>query len=190
MHKFTNILGALSIALSPACYAAEDLMPMQSKASYEAAFSEISTAPSYVLVTVVDANTGLSHTGCTDVNFLRGAIHKEYDIANDAEGSVKADQIALANTSHAFRLTNPAALANVAFQFSADDLGLMRDKLRGLTEAELRDGFSTSGKLHALYDVWPLAKHRAYRDAIACALIERGLSPRKGDISDRIWLAK
>ncbi|WP_349608762.1 MULTISPECIES: hypothetical protein [Cupriavidus] len=40
------------------------------------------------------------------------------------------------------------------------------------------DGFSNKGNLHAIYQCHPMKETVAYKDVIACVLIERGLSPR------------
>ena len=180
-----------ALTLNAACYAAdESTVPFQSKSSYEAAMrTGLSTSPSYVLITVVDANSGETRTGCTTANLLLGAIHKEYEGAFDIEGSAKAELIAQSNLSHTFRLAKPDALANVPFRFSQDDWAIVREKLQGLTIQELREGFTRSGKLHSIYDVGPWPRHQAYRDATACVLIERGLSPRMADITGQLWLA-
>jgi len=53
----------------------------------------------------------------------------------------------------------------------------------------VRDGFSYKGNLHAIYQWHPMKETVAYKDAIACVLIERGLSPRMADLTGRIMLA-
>ena len=45
------------------------------------------------------------------------------------------------------------------------------------------------GKLHSIYMRLPLKQGYAYRDAVACVLIERGLSPRMADITGQIRIA-
>ena len=117
---------------------------------------------------------------------LLAAIHREYDIPFNESGSSNAQQVALSNTQHTFRFTKPSALASVPTTFSDSDLAFVREKLNGLSEAELRDGFSASGKLHSIYMPRPIKQTMAYEDAIACVLIERGLSPWMADITGQI----
>ena len=50
----------------------------------------------------------------------------------------------------------------------------------------MRDGCSYKGNLHAIYQWHPMKETVAYKDAIACVLIERGLSPRMAALTGRI----
>lgn len=162
---------------------------VQSQTSFEAAVANASTAPSYVLITVVDDGLKTQRSTCTTVNLLLGAIHREYGLEYDAKGVAAAKRIALANQSHVFHFSKAEALKNVPSYFTDDDLRSVRSKLATLTVEQLRDGFSTSGTLHSIYQDQPGERHRAYRDAAACVLIERGLSPGHGDVSDQLWIA-
>ncbi|CAJ0769849.1 hypothetical protein [Ralstonia chuxiongensis] len=162
----------------------------QSQASFDAAIENHSTSPSYVKITVVDATTGTSQSTCTTANLLLGAIHLEHDIPFGQSGGADAERLALSNSGHTFRFTKHSAVANIPVAFTDADLAFVRDKLKGLSEAELRDGFSVHGKLHSIYMRLPLKQGYAYRDAIACVLIEHGLSPRMADITGQIRIAQ
>lgn len=163
--------------------------PSQSHASFEAAIRNHSTAPPYVLITVVDSRSKSVRTTCTTVNFLMGAIHLEFGFEYDEAGQAKAEKVALSNQAHVFSFAKPEALKNIPLSFSQGDLEAVRARLAPLSIAQLRAGFASTGSLHSLYQIEPWERHQAYRDATACVLIERGLSPGMGDISDRIWLA-
>lgn len=164
--------------------------PSQSRASFEAAIRNHSTAPPYVLIIVIDERSKAVRSTCTTVNLLLGAIHREYGLDFDDVGSAKTEEIALSHLDHAFTFSRQEALANIPVWYSAADLAAIRAKLAPLTLDQLREGFSSHGKLHSLYQVKDWEWHRAYRDATACVLIERGLSPGLGDRSDQLWLAK
>ena len=162
---------------------------VQSQTSFDAAIKNHSTSPSYVQITVVDATAGTSLSTCTTANLLLGAIHLEHDIPFNQSGGADVEQLALSNSGHTFRFTKPAAVANIGINFTDADLAFVRDKLKGLSEAELRDGFSVHGKLHSIYMRLPLKQGYAYRDASACVLIEHGLSPKMADITGQIRIA-
>ena len=178
------------LALAGAAVAAGPSEPFQSQASFEAAIRNHSTAPPYVLITVVDDRSKTQRSTCTTSNLLMGAIHFEYGLGYDKKGEAEAERIVLANRTHVFHFSKPKALENIPFSFSEGDLKEIRSKLAGMSVEQLREGFSGTGELHSIYRVKPWERHQAYRDAAACVLIERGLSPGMGDISDQLWLAR
>jgi hypothetical protein len=186
--KFSVLLFALAITATVAEPLDGD-KPAQSQASFEAAIHNHSTAPSYVLITVVDSRSKSVRTTCTTANLLMGAIHREFGLEYDKASQAKAEEIALANKTHVFHLAKREALKNIPYSFSQSDLEAVRAKLASLSIAQLRDGFANTGSLHSIYRVEPWERHQAYRDATACVLIERGLSPGMGDRTDHIWLA-
>lgn len=116
--RFLNLLCLL------VCVSAAEAgqQPRQSDASYEAAIRNRSTSPSYVMVTVVDTEAGVTRPTCTEANFLLGAIHIERDIAYDREGEAKAMQIALQNQAHTFEFSKQKALRNVERHYTDDEL--------------------------------------------------------------------
>ena len=165
--------------------------PVQSRASFEAAVRNRSTAPPYVLITVVDEKAGKVRSGCTTVNAFMGAIHMEHGLDYDPTGEARATDIVLSSQDHVFKFKNRRALENITFAYSEAVLSEVRAKLSGLSEQQLRDGIATSGSLPELYQgKRPWQAHDAYRDALACVLIERGLSPGMGDPTDQLWLAR
>lgn len=155
----------------------------QSATSFEAAVSNISTSPSYVMVTIADANTGLERQICTTANFLAGAIHFEYGLGNDHAGVKRATELALSNTSHRFVFTKQAALDNVRIDFSPQDLDNVRTWLAPVSNQDLMAGAHPWTQRES-----PYYAHR-YRDAVACVLIERGLSPYQADLSGQVVVA-
>lgn len=160
--------------------------PIQSSASYEAAVRNASTSPGYVMVTIVDANSGREWTTCTTGNFFVGALHRQYGLAYDAEGISQAMALAMANTAHRFTFSVEAALQNVSPSYTPEELAVVRARFASLSEQELRDGFGTKpwGKLHDAF------RDRRYRNAVACVLIGRGLSPFMGDRTGAVTVSK
>ena len=187
--KFSALLISLVIIIASAAGAVSESLPKQSQESFEAAVRNHSTAPPYVLITVVDARTESARSICTTVNLLMGALHLEYGIGFDKAGVSKVEEIALSNKSHKFRFTKQKSIDNIPVYYTDSDLAEIRARLAQLSTEQIRAGFA-EGKLHSLYtSKKSLKSHNAYRDATACVLIERGLSPGKGCRTDRLWLA-
>ncbi|MFJ2988349.1 hypothetical protein ACIPF8_10810 [Collimonas sp. NPDC087041] len=182
--KLSVLVLAFVVTPAFAAGAISGAQSVQSRASYEAAIHNSSTSPSYVLITVVDARTESAQSTCTTANLLIGAIHKEYGLGYDTEGFSKSDVIALSNQTHVFRFTKQDALNNIPFTYSNGDLAAARAFLAPFSVAELKDKFSS------LYSSQRLALNDFSRDAIACALIERGLSPKMADMSGQVFVQR
>ena len=161
---------------------ASGLTTMQSRASYEAAIHNNSTSPSYVLVFINNSETGQVRPVCTTANFLLGAIHREQGLGYGASDSSKAAEIALNSQDHAFRFHQQAALDNIRVRYSEDELSAARVLLAHFSTDELKRKFSS------IYAEFRLPTHGYARDAIACALIERGFSPKSSDRSGQVYI--
>lgn len=165
--------------------AANEALAEQSRQSYEAAFRVISSSPPYVLITVIDDNTGKAQSTCTYANFLLGAIEMEYGLREQgASGSLKSTEIALQNRSHVFHFRNPEALRNIRVRYSESELLAARALLAPLSTDELTSTFSS------LFSDRRLDTKGYAKDAIACVLIERGWSPISADISGQVYVNK
>jgi hypothetical protein len=121
--RISTVFGFLLIVFSIGITGKSVAGPIQSQSDFEIAVRDNSTSPYIVLLTVVDDRTGQSRTGCTEANFLLGAIILErlngYGKKN-SENMVKnqrARQIALENTSHVFHFSKQAAIDNLPFNF-------------------------------------------------------------------------
>lgn len=171
-------LAAASVALSAcAVRPVAPLEPVQSRASYEAAVRDQSTSPSWVLITLAGDGAQAHARRCTYGRFLIGAIMRESG-ANASE----ALQLALANRDHVFRFSRQAALDNVPARYSESELADARATLAPFSVSELRHAFSSLAGQPAP------AKSKIARAALACALLERGLSPRTADLSGQIYV--
>lgn len=180
---FVGVLFALGMLYRLDAFAG-DSAPVQSRQSYEAAIHNTSTSPSYVLISIIDSDTGQAKPVCTTANLLLGAIHREYGLGYDAAGLSKAAEIALESKDHVFRFHQQAALDNIPVRYSDQDLAAARTLLAPLSKEELRAKFSS------LYRDARVPTDGYARDAIACVLIERGLSPGMADISGQVYVGR
>lgn len=162
--------------------------PRQSDASFKAAIENLSTAPSYVLITEIDGNTGASRQTCVTANFLLGAIHVENELGYDSEGQMTALHIALTSRDHVFTFKRRKALDNLPHYYTDADLAKVRETTRGMSVDQVLAAMANGGPLDRL-SAGGWERHVAIRDATACVLLERGASPGMGDISDRLWVA-
>jgi hypothetical protein len=161
---------------------ASGLHTVQSRESYEAAIRNNSTSPSYVLVSIINSEKGQMKPVCTTANFLLGAIHREYGLGYEAADSSKAAEIALKNQAHVFHFHQQAALDNIRVEYSENELSAARVLLASLSTGELRTTFSSLRPEIRL----PIVGYAM--DAIACALVERGLSPKLSDRSGQVHI--
>jgi hypothetical protein len=168
--RISTLLGIAVVMLPLAARADE---PVQDRAHYEAAFRNHSTAPSFVLVTIVDDRTGQSRTGCVEANFVMGAITFETGVLGD-----EAEQTASSNSTHVFHFSKQKALDNVPFRYTQADLDRARDFVR-------RHGLD--GLLLAMKNKDPELGDLRWSAALACVLIENGLSAVRGDIPANIF---
>jgi hypothetical protein len=154
---------------------------------FESALENESTSPSYVLITVIDENSGGRSVVCTEAPFLLGALHRELGADYGQEGVARVKAAALASPGLEFRFTKSKALANVRSRYTAEMLEAVRARLTGLSDVDLLDGFAWSnGPLHDIYTSAP--DRGAYRDAIAHVLLERCIGVRRADRSGMLQL--
>lgn len=183
MHTLTHATGkarlfSLAVMLSACALApAAPAEPQQSRDSYTAAVREQSTSPAWVLITLAGDGGQAPGPLCTYGAFLVGAIMRETGM-----GLAQARQLALDNQDHVFHFTKQAALDNLPRRYSEFDLANARALLAPLSAGELHYAFSS------LIERPLLAPNKIPRPAIACALLERGLSPRSADISGQIYV--
>jgi hypothetical protein len=157
---------------------------IQSPQDFARAVRERSTSPHYVRILV---NGGPGYAGwvsCMPGEDLNRAVRREYDLASDREGMDRAADIAIARADRTFTFSDASALGIVMPTFSDADLTAVRAKLAPFSNDELRAGFSLSpwGGLHAYF------RNRKDRDAAACVLIERHLSPGIADRTGSIYI--
>jgi hypothetical protein len=168
--RISGLLGLIG-AMLPLAALADD--PVQDQAHFEAAFANTSTAPSFVLITVVDDRTGASRTGCVESNFVAGAIRLETGVPSE-----EARQTASHNSTHVFHFSKQKALDNVPFRYTQAELDQARDFVR-------KHGID--GLLQAMKTQDPELGELLWSAALACVLIENGLSAIRGDMPANIF---
>ena len=75
-----------------------------------------SSSPSFVLITVIDGNTGSRTTGCVPAWALIGAIREEKGLAGDQAGRRAIEAEALSHEDHIFTFRNPKAITFFNFE--------------------------------------------------------------------------
>jgi hypothetical protein len=159
---------------------------------YRRALANQSTAPLFLLITLVDPETGSERTACVDAPFLRGAIHIEYQLPYDKAGVSKAIAIAANQPRRRFTFKSAKARANIPVVYSIELEESMREKLRAKSDAQLRDGLETyKGELHLLYR--PEGAHKADTAALHAVcqiLLERGILVGHTDLGYQLYLAR
>lgn len=99
---------------------------LQAQPAFEMAIRDESSSPFIILLTVVDDRTGEARTGCTNANFLLGAIYLEkwgsFDRTTTPETLARheeVEKIAIENRSHIFHFSSQAALDNIPFRYAS-----------------------------------------------------------------------
>jgi hypothetical protein len=147
-----------------------------------AALSNDSTAPDYVLIHVRGPGDQTNHTVCTTANFFLGAIHTEFDLGYTEAGEKRALDIALRQPESPFIFRKKAAMDNLANAETPEALADVRRQFEGKTDSELLD----REFIYSITNERPQAKHLAYRDAVAHALLERGIGCTMGCVADQL----
>src|ERR1700733_8544652 len=145
---------------------------VQDQAHYEQAVRDKTSAPYFVLVTIVDDAAKTSWTGCTLPEFVEGALDIEQGAANDDADMAHDAQTMLQAKDHTFHFSNPKALAELRMDASApSDLERARAYLRA------------HGTAFLLSSDWAKidAANALNRTALACAIIEKGFAARMAD---------
>ncbi len=164
----------------------------------------ITTTPLFVLITLRDPKNGTQREVAIVGPFLLGAIEDEYHIKVRKTGSFEGDvaavekaqkrevQIALSQPNRTFVFRNHAARRNVEPRYTPAILQEVRNAFKGKSPREILSAArATRSWLHDIYDSKDDAVRRlAYRDAVAHALLERGILVGEGDVIDGLYVAK
>jgi hypothetical protein len=135
-------------------------------AMYVRALENSSTAPDYVLITVVDSRDGTARLVCTEAPCLEGALHMEFDIPYDEAGQNRVHEMALMQSDRVFRLSKPNALRNVKPRYTPRELDSVRALIAGRPDSDL---------LSTKFVDMLQRKTDCSNEAIAHALLERGI---------------
>ena len=163
----------------------------------------MTTAPLFVLVTLRDPSSGAERVAAMPGPFLLRAIETEYRLrlrrttSRDdiykalAEQQQKEVQIALAQPNRIFVFRNRKARSNVEPGYSPAILTEVRHALIGRSRNEIvAAARANQSWLHQIYDSRHDPVQRlAYRDAVAHALLERGILVGHGDYINGLYVA-
>jgi len=103
-----------------------------SDAQFEFALRNVSTAPNYVLITVIDANVGKQQTVCIESEALLWAINIERKLNRE-----EAVTFSLEQENRAFRFSNARALKLASRAYSETMLAEAREFLANMTIEEI-----------------------------------------------------
>jgi hypothetical protein len=149
-----------------------------------------STAPYYVLITVVNDSTHSSETIATEAPFLLGAIHLEYNIPYSKSGSRRVQKIALSNVNRIFHFRRDTAIKNIYPNCGNSILFEVKKRLSAYSNGDLLkqikdDTYHT--ELHLIYMTQRKELYYCYRNAVAQVLLERGILVGRGCFNGSLY---
>jgi hypothetical protein len=160
--------------------------PKYTERMFRRAVIEDSTSPFYLLITLHDLKTGTDRVVCTTTTSLLGAIHMEHRLEYDESGMRAAREIALTTPRRRFTFTRRKALENVRREYSDRVLEEVRLAVARLSSAELK----RLNPLTHIYAKNGWDAHKAYRDATAHAMLERGILVYMDDRAGGVYVAE
>ena len=198
------LVATLILSLATAQAASSYTQEMFRRSLYQAQ-ALTTTGPLYIIITLRDPSRGTERTAAIPGPFLFGAIDLEYHLpVPDPEHPPKnADeirakrqrkelQIALSQPDRAFIFRNQLARKNVAPRYTPEIFAKVRHQLsfrsRGEIIAAARANESWLHRLYTSKQNW--AEIRAYKNAVAHALLERGiLVGQEDDYAGKLYVA-
>jgi hypothetical protein len=153
-----------------------------SQSMFRAALTNSSTAPDYVLIQVHGPGDQPERTVCTTANLFLGAIHREFDLGYSEADEKRALEIALKQPERSFIFRKKAAIDNLADYETPESLVDVRRQFAGKKDSELLDREFINSIANT-----SRASHKAYRDAVAHVLLERGIGCTMGCVSDELF---
>ncbi len=99
--------------------------------NYVAAIKNESTIQYFLVVKVKNLNTGQVREYCSKGNFLKGAIHREYQLDYNSKGIEEAYNLAITNKERYFEFKNDSAIWNIGgvWTYSMEELSLLENKI-------------------------------------------------------------
>lgn len=177
----TMLATVLAVGAANWSYAATTT-PRQSSESFNKAILNESTSPSYVMITLIDAESQQRRLVCVTANLLLGAIGRENRSGDKIVDRSTLTEVALASPEHVFRF-HRLALANLPTSYSEDAMSAARTLLSPYSLEELKERFSLVSQSRFNLNDYDSG-------AIACALIEHGLSPKMADRSGQVYVSR
>jgi hypothetical protein len=137
-----------------------------------------------VLIRLTSVPDCFEYEICTSAAGLLGAIHLQYNLDFDDAGRNRALQIALANKQRLFTFRNKRAFDTIKPEYTCPQLAEVRRALGKSSRSELKRQLNVSGsRLHSLY---MLPSRFVFRDAVAHALLERGIAVGLDDLTAKL----
>ncbi len=149
-----------------------------------------STAPSLLLVTVVNATTRERYKVCVERNEFIRALALEH--GKDLRSIPYNDliQFAVAQPKQTFVFSRPEALKLVQRRYDDRVLREAHQALDHLSDSELIAGFGPAGHLRYLYARYEWPEVGAWISAIGEVILERGLLPGFGDVDASLYVTR
>ena len=168
--KFALAVTIIMAMLTPSgAYSAEAPKGL-SDDQFESALRNISTAPNYILITVVNGNTGYHSAVCMEAEFLLAALNIEHNLK-----WAEAVAFALAQPERTFKFFDANALSRVERAYSEQILKEARDFLAKMTVNEIKAAsFDQNSMFYEFCAREPGAFGMRF-PAIAHVLTERGI---------------
>ena len=145
----------------------------QSDSLFDMAIKDQSTAPYFVVITVVDDSAKTSRAICTTANLLLGAIHIEQGLDYDDASEKKALKIALSNKTRTFHFLKREALNNIPVEYGPELLDSVREKIHKIPVAAIRRQLRDMNGFRSIPEV------RTHRNAVAHVFVEMGFAIRE-----------
>ena len=159
--------------------------PLKESSAFASAIRDRSTSPYFVKIQVADSQANRKYTNCVTTNLFQGALHKEKGLPYDDRGVSAIERFAISNQGQIFHFKSPSALQNMPSPPTATELAEAQALAANLSGVGLTNS-AESGALRDYYVGHP--RHHERMGAVACALIDRGLSPRLADITGSLYV--
>jgi len=122
-----RIIISIAIIIGTSAYISEDQLYL----NYVSAVETSGTFQKFLVVKIKNLNTGITREYCTHGNFLKGALHREYDLGYSNRGISKVHSIAIKNKQRYFEFKNDSAIWNIGgvWSYSIDELEELQKKI-------------------------------------------------------------
>jgi hypothetical protein len=163
-------LFVLTMLFTEHCLFAADEVKGLSDGQFEFALRNISTAPNYILVTVVDGNNGKRQSVCMEAEALLTALHLERQLKWE-----DAVVFAARQRDRTFTFSNTNALKSVTRAYSEQILQEARAFLAKITEGEIEAGTGDQESEFYKFCARDPGSFTSRFPAVAHVLSERGI---------------
>ena len=149
-----------------------------------------SSAPSYLMATIVNDTTGENKRVCIEGVQLFEAVRKENQLGRGREDWNKTTRLILDNSARIYHFTDKDAWEQVQPRYSPQMLAAVEEQFRPLSTVELAERFSyTKTRGFIKIDDKKSAKEVFdYCAAAAYVLTERGLLAGRGDAGNSLYV--